>query len=119
MNNYWGPDDQFYDSISEKYLSDENAWQPREHLSDRRRASRTHTELLNIIDFIRKESGFNTNAPDSRYEKAKELFQELESKLKFTKKSKGNLILLKAASWELFQKYDYMEAMRTLKKMEV
>ena len=119
MSNHWGSNDDFYDSIANKYLFEKDMRRPNANAPERRSASRTHTELLRIIDFIRKESGFNTNAPDSRYQKARELFQELKSKLKFTKKVEENRILLKSASWELFQKYDYMQAVRTLKKMEV
>ena len=46
MSNHWGSNDDFYDSIANKYLFEKDMRRPNANAPERRSASRTHTELL-------------------------------------------------------------------------
>lgn len=106
----------FYDEVSGKYDYSRTR-RKSEKQDDHRGVYRVYNELIDIIDYIRKESGFNTNAPDSRYKKARDLVDELEDKINKTKDSEENQTLISELKWVLFQKFDYMEALYTLKRM--
>ena len=118
MSNSKDPHQQpysFYDEVSGKY--DYSRTRKKSEKHDYRGVYRVYNELIDILDYIRKESGFNTNAPDSRYNKARELVDELEGKIDKTKDPEENQALIGRLKWVLFQKLDHMEAMQTLKRM--
>ena len=112
--------DSFYDSVASKYDYTNN-YGPADigSHSNYRSVTRIHMELLGVIDCIRKESGFNINAPPSRFEKARKLFAELRDKIDRRLDSEENNEIISEAKWALFQKFDHMEAISILKRMKI
>jgi len=107
----------FFDDIFKKY--DYKPEPSYTSCGSRGKFSRVHRELRVVLEYITKESGFNTNAPPSRYEKARELFDELEENLGASRDPEHNAYMLKRACWCLFQKFDHMEARECLEKVLV
>ena len=107
----------FFDDIFKKY--DYKPEPSYTSCGSRGKFSRVHRELRVVLECIAKESGFNTNASPTRYEKARELFDELEENLGASRDSKYNGYILKRARWCLFQKFDHMEARECLAKVLV
>ena len=107
----------FFDDMAKKY--DYESTPPPSPYVTRGKFSRLHRELRVVLECITKESGFNTNAPPTRYKKARELFDELEENLGASRNSKYNAYILKRARWCLFQKFDHMEAREYLDKVLV
>tara|TARA_R110000765_G_C18923142_1_gene606094 strand:+ start:787 stop:1131 length:345 start_codon:yes stop_codon:yes gene_type:complete len=107
----------FFDDMTKKY--DYKSIPPRSPYGSRGKFSRVHRELRVVLECITKESGFNTNAPPTRYKKARELFDELEENLGASRDPEHNARMLKRARWCLFQKFDHMEARECLEEVLV
>jgi|10_taG_2_1085330.scaffolds.fasta_scaffold20181_1 hypothetical protein len=112
--------DSFYDSIANKYATDKDndpaMPKPRKY---KRLASSVLRDLKLVIEDIRDNSGFNTNAPDSMFARARELFEELKDRLRDKSAPTADLRFLDKANFALLDKLDYMEALEFLNKMEV
>jgi len=76
------------------------------------------SQLLSSVDEIIGQTGFNTNAPEELFDKARKRFTKLEKSVKVTKKPSVTNELLSLAKWELFQKLDPSESRRVLKRLK-
>jgi len=74
--------------------------------------------LLKVINEIVEQTGFNTNAPEELFEKAKKSFTKLEKNVKVTKKPSVTKELLRLAQWELLQKSCPLEAYKVLQRLK-
>ena len=74
--------DSFYNSVAKKYETKDKEVDaplmpaPRNY---KRMATSIFRDLKSTVERIRDNSGFNTNAPDSMFTRAKELFEELRA----------------------------------------
>tara|TARA_Y100000034_G_C6569540_1_gene246797 strand:- start:34 stop:438 length:405 start_codon:yes stop_codon:yes gene_type:complete len=85
--------------------------------SFRREIKNIVARLKRILKAIAEHSGFNTNAPDAMYTEARKSMSLLKKKLKWTKHPEQNAELLKQAHWALFNRFDYMEALKLVEKI--
>ena len=112
--------DSFYNSIAGKYITDKDKDpcmpKPKKY---KRMASSIFRDLKSTVERIRDNSGFNTNAPDAMYSRAKELFEELRERLVDKAAPEADLRFLSKARYALLDKLDHMEALELLDKMEV
>ena len=112
--SYFTGPDEFYDSIAEKY-DHGNFWIENKERS--RKARAVCQEYIKIVEIISEKTGFNTSAPERFYVQAKELSKKLESKIKETRQPTANEEFLHQANWALFEKFDFVEAKKLLKRM--
>tara|TARA_R100000008_G_scaffold16934_1_gene8376 strand:- start:338 stop:706 length:369 start_codon:yes stop_codon:yes gene_type:complete len=116
--------DSFYNSVAKKYetkdkeVDDPLMPTPRNY---KRMATSIFRDLKSTVERIRDNSGFNTNAPDSMFTRAKELFEELRARLIDNDKNtpEADLKFLSKARFALLDKLDHMESLEFLDKMEV
>ena len=112
--------DSFYNSIASKYTTDKDKDpslpKPRKY---KRMASSIFRDLKSAVEAVKNNSGFNTNAPDSMYARAKELFEELRERLIDKSAPEAALRFLSKARYALLDKLDHMESLEFLDKMEV
>jgi|7_EtaG_2_1085326.scaffolds.fasta_scaffold10907_5 hypothetical protein len=118
-------DDKYYDMYNElagKYnYNDEESWWPdlTELSTKQEKTIDTRHKLLNILQEIASNSGFNTNAPDEMYLTANRLFDELSTHLDEKSKSfNQNKSVIKEAKWALFNKFDYMGAKELVQRIK-
>jgi len=111
-----------YNKLADKYdYEDESAWWPEltEGPTKFEKLTTSRRRLLNILQEIANNSGFNTNAPDEMYITARKLFDDLSSNLDDRSKSfDRNKSVIKDAEWALFNKLDYMRAKELIQKVE-
>ena len=111
-----------YNKVADKYdYEDESAWWPEltESPTKFEKLTTSRRRLLNILQEIANNSGFNTNAPDEMYITARKLFDDLSSSLDDRSKSfDRNKSVIKDAEWALFNKLDYMRAKELIQKVE-
>lgn len=117
--------DEYYDTynrIASRYNYDEEAsWWPEmlEVPTRHEKMSTARHRLLNILQEIAVNSGFNTNAPDEMYATAEKLFEDLSCNLDEKSKSfNKNKTILKDAKWALFNKFDYMRAKDLIQRVK-
>jgi len=131
MSNNKNPYFDFYDEVAEKYSVNINnrasssaygyCTSSSQHY-ERYAAGRIKKRLLIHLKEIANRSGFNTNAPDSLYEEAKNIFEELENKISQAVNDdyqSYNKKVVDQAKWALFSKFDYMEAITHVERIRL
>ena len=119
----------FYDNIAEKYRvkNSNKRWNEQQEEAGgfypfaayRREIRHSVNRLKRILKLIADNSGLNTNAPDSMYDEARKYMNLLKKKIKWTRHPEQNAELLKQARWSLFNKYDYMEALKLVERITI
>ena len=79
----------------------------------------TLEKVIRSVNEIKNNTGFNTNAPDSMFSYAKLLFGELREELVKIETSASNFKFFEIAEYSLFQKFDHMDALENLGRIEL